>query len=293
MSLEPEPTHAGFTSLGTLGHEIVFHANSLERAEYAAELLLAADSLCGGAWSLFGDSIVVMAEDPPDDPAELARHRRFMERQQGSAGGLHFAIIVAARASHQRKHQYALFKMRLSYLLCSVHVIDLDPSHWWPGRAVTHYASHHVAAASAIQSAYSAIEEIGLEIRASADNPSKVHGRWNPKVLDDLRHRLRRSRIDLSESIIWHKRDTPTLVERRFPPESIKKAAWAGGKIRDVEMQIEDAILYASRLRSKVTAHRLPRIAASLTHYDVTNVQHVARRLILESLGCWRRIRET
>jgi hypothetical protein len=265
----------------------VFHANSLERAEYAAELLLAADSLCGGVWSLFGDSIVVMPEDQPDDPEELERHRRFMERKQGSAGGLHFAIIVAARASHQRKYQYALFKMRLSYLLCSVHFIDLDPSHWWPGRAVSDHASHHVAAAYAIQSAYSAIEEIGLEIRASADNPSKVDRRWNPRVLDDLQRRLRRSRIDLSESVIWHKRDTPTAVERRLPPESIKKASWAGGKIRDVEMRIEDAILYASRLRSKVAAHRLPRIAASLTHYDVTNVQHLSRRLILESLGCW------
>lgn len=288
--LEPGSEHDGFVGRGSVPQEIVLQATSLKRAEYAAELLLASDSLAHGVASLLGDELPVMAEDPPTDPAKLEEHHRFMGATRAAASGLTLAAIIAARASHHRKYQYALFKMRLSYHLCSVHIMDLDPSHWWPQTAVSDSPAHHVALAYALQTAYSAIEEIGLEVRASAEQPSRINGRWNPVVLERLQRRLRRAHIDLSESLIWHRRDTPTSVERAFPAESIRRAPWAYGKIRDVEIRVEDAISQASRLRSKVAAHRLPTIVQSLTPYDVTNVQHVARRLILESLGCWRKV---
>lgn len=58
--------------------------------------------------------------------------------------------------------------------------------------------------------------------------------------------------------------------------------------MRDVYVEVIDGIAYASWLRSSISAHRLPRLARSLTTYDVANVQHLARRLLLEVLGFWR-----
>jgi hypothetical protein len=115
-----------------------------------------------------------------------------------------------------------------------------------------------------------------------------IDGKWNPAVLANLHARLRRANIDLGERVVWHRRHTPTLVERKFPATSAGKTPWTYAMVRDVEVRIEDAINHASRLRSKVAAHRLPSIAKSLTLYDASNVQFVARRLLLEVLGCWR-----
>ena len=288
FSLVRDPKYRAGSAMAAVPFEIVISAHSLERAQYAGSLLLAADSLANNAWSFFGDEIRVMPEDPPEDAGARREHERFMAGKQGAASGLDFAVLLAARASHRRMYQYALFKMRLSYLLCSVHIMDLDPIHWSPGQAVSQFPAHHVALAYALHAAYSAIEELGLEIRASQKSPSMVDGRWNPVVLNDLRKRLQRRGVNLSESIVWDRRDTPTRVERQLAVESSRKAEWAYGKIRDTEIGIEDAIRYASRLRSRVSSHRLPALASSLTHYDVSNVQLVARRLLMESLRCWR-----
>lgn len=286
---ETDPLQPNISNNTAAAREIIFEAPSLRRAEYAAQLLLAADALCTGARSWFGDSIRVMCEEEPEDPAELDVHHQFLESTQGVVSGLSRATLVAARASHRRKYQYALFKMQLSYTLCSLHPIDLDPSHWRPGPAVSDSPLDHVACAYAIQSAYSAIEELGLEVRASKDVPSMLNGKWNPPVLSELRARLCRANVALGESVVWHRRHTPTLVERKLPAISAGKTPWAHGMVRDIEVKIEDAINHSSRLRSKVAAHRLPGIAKSLTLYDASNVQSLARRLLLEVLGCWRR----
>jgi len=46
---------------------------------------------------------------------------------------------------------------------------------------------------------------------------------------------------------------------------------------------------YASFLRSKIAAHKSdPKVLRVLSIYDVANVQFLARRLILEAIGCWR-----
>jgi hypothetical protein len=51
-------------------------------------------------------------------------------------------------------------------------------------------------------------------------------------------------------------------------------------------VHIADAIAHASWLRSKVSSHKLKEdLLRALSAYDVTNVQHLARNLILESLG--------
>jgi hypothetical protein len=132
------------------------------------------------------------------------------------------------------------------------------------------------------------LEELGLEIRASKDNPSKIHGKWNPEVKNDLEERLKDLRVDLSEKLVWIRRGSPKKIELARTPELKSKMSWSSGSVRDAEIDIIDAISYASWLRSKVSSHKINKLTSSLTPYDVENIQHLARRLLLESLGFWR-----
>jgi hypothetical protein len=63
---------------------------------------------------------------------------------------------------------------------------------------------------------------------------------------------------------------------------------WARGPVRDGDTALIDAIAYADWLRDKAAAHAPGDLTEVLSPYDVTNVQYLARWLILERLGVWR-----
>jgi hypothetical protein len=69
----------------------------------------------------------------------------------------------------------------------------------------------------------------------------------------------------------------------------VKAAPWSAWRVRDGDMDLVDALDLSSFLRSKISAHRTDkRLLRVLSAYDVANVQFLARRLFLESLGFWR-----
>jgi hypothetical protein len=129
---------------------------------------------------------------------------------------------------------------------------------------------------------------LGFEIRASQKKPSKMpNGIWNPIVKTDLEARLQKSGIDISRTLIWTLRGSKTRIEKIRPPPSAGKPGWARGIVRDVNIQLIDALALASWLRSWTTTHRFTKTARSLTVYDAHNVQSLARCLIMEMLGFW------
>jgi hypothetical protein len=207
-----------------------------------------------------------------------------------STSGFPLACRIAVRASFSLPFQYALAKYKLSCETASFAWIDLDPRHseiiprW-------HRAEDHVRLATAIVLAYSVLEELGIEVRASADNPSSINGKWNPVVKRNLEDRLRRAGIDLSNPVIWSVRGGKSRLEAERPQHLFATSArtpWAKWEIRDRHVEVVDAIGHASFLRSKVSSHRLnPSKVRMLSAYDVANVQHLARRLFLERLGYW------
>ena len=146
----------------------------------------------------------------------------------------------------------------------------------------------HVVFASAIIQAYSVIEELGFEVRASQNNPSFINLRWNPTVRQDLTARLEAGRINLADHETWLVHGAPRKIDRVQAHLTGPKARWARGRVRDEELAVEDAIARASFLRSRVSSHRLGRMAASLTALDVANVQLLARRLLLEHIGAFK-----
>lgn len=131
--------------------------------------------------------------------------------------------------------------------------------------------------------------ELGLEVRASRQNPSTINGEWNPVVKADLEARLRDSGCDLSESFLMLVRGSKTVLERERPHRSPLRAPWAWYAVRDCEVNLLDAIAHISWMRSHVAAHRLkPKFARALSVYDVSNAQGLAARLLSILSGCGR-----
>jgi hypothetical protein len=264
---------------------VIISANSKNRAQYANDLLYASQAALRGRVPFLPRNDVVALGDLHDTETEHSNNIKLKNQGFSMASGFPLACILAAKASHRRAYQHAIFKLLLSFELFSTEIMDLDPSHWIPGRFVLNSPEHHVHCAYSILSAYSAIEELGFEIRASQAVPSHIGGRWNPEVKAELEGRLENGGIDISETFLWTLRDTPTRIEKTRPPAVKSKAPWAYWKVRDSEVELVDAIAYASWLRSKISAHGLNDLSESLSYYDVANTQHLARRLLLERLG--------
>jgi hypothetical protein len=261
-------------------NEIIVYAKSPDRAQYVSNLILASYCLYTSEL-LLSETLQVISDSQ--------KETYIVPRSYVGVSNLPISCHIAAKASHRVIHQYAIFKYQLSSFSVPLGILELDPSgDWIPGKRVSDLPENHVLYSNSIVLSYSVIEELSLEIRASTNNPAFISGLWNPKVREDLITRLAMSKINLSEPVFWHLRDTPAMIERTRKPTTIRKTEWARFKVRDSYIEIPDAIAYASWLRSSVSSHRLSRLSRSLTIYDVANVQNLARRLLLEVLGFWR-----
>jgi hypothetical protein len=205
-----------------------------------------------------------------------------------SAQRIPLACRVAALASRRRRHVYAITKYAFSVRLYGVFIVDLEPFRSTHLR-LSPMPDDHVVFANAIVSAYSAIEDLGLEIRASASKPSRVGGEWNPVVRAELEQRLDDAGVDRSNGFLWTVRGRETAVHAKRSVQSGKTARWSHGLIvRDRFIDMCDAIAYADWLRDCVASHASKGFTPSLSPYDVINVQHLARQLVLSVLGEWR-----
>ena len=260
---------------------------SADRAQHVIDLVLAAYCLYVGESFTF--ETMPVFKNRPQTTGEI--------EEQILAGGGHTTAIynlpvsclIASKASSKNAYQYAIFKHLLSCRSVPIGARSLDPQgDWESGKAISDLPEEHVFNANAITLAYSVLEELSFDVRASRKVPSTINGRWNPIVKKDLEDRLAREGISLLAPTLWHLRDTPTKIERARRPSGLQKCEWAKFRVRDVYLNVVEAIAYASWLRSKTSAHRLPKLVKSVTIYDVANVQHLARRLLLEALGFWR-----
>ena len=190
-----------------------------------------------------------------------------------TAPGLYRGFAGSQREqAGKRSLSYAVHKLNLSFRSACPATIDLDPSHSGPKvYMVQTDPAVHVRYANAITLAYSAIEELELEVRVRKNAQSRMpDGTWNPAVRKDLETRLKANNIGIDETHVWLLRGRPTRIEqRKRPPKAVKKPPWSRGAARDVELTLIDAIALASWLRSKVSTHRFNANVRSLTAYDV------------------------
>lgn len=296
--LEPKPPFEGAGWTATLAPqrrqprsvyedpELVLHANSWPSAQRALDLIVGCHQLLVHPVPGFG--FLPIAHNPSEPEWMEKGQRETLAEKFMTTGGFPLACAVAAKASRRRKWVYAVAKYKFSLSLYSVHHVDLEPFRS-PHLAVSPFPGDHVMFSHAIISAYSAVEDLGLDLRASARTPSRIDGQWNPVVKHELEERLRKSHVDLAETTLWTVRGPRRRIEKKRPVPATARAPWAGWSVRDSELHITDAIAYADWLRDCVAAHGVKKLTRALSPYDVVNVQHLARRLLLESLG-FRRI---
>jgi hypothetical protein len=267
----------------TTGQEIIISAKSPETAQRALNLIMASHYLLEGDPPVWPIELIAYRDQDLVNLEETERHS--VTAKFFSTVGLRLACSLAAKASFRRANVYAIFKYHFSVSLYSNFAVDLEPfsSHI----SVSPYPSDHIVFCHSIISAYSAIEELGLQVRASSEKPSKIKGEWNPPVKKDLEDRLQRAGIDLNETLLWTLRGPRRRIELIRPPRTLEREPWSIGSVRDAEVSVVDAIADVSWLRSFVASHKIKDVSAVLSPYDVANAQHLARRLILESMGFW------
>jgi len=263
------------------GRLVFVRATSRDAAQKASNQIGAALNL------IVADHLVEYIPVVPSD--ELAEGPEDQSRRlpTSSTPGIPLACRLAAKASFRKKYQYCLAKYHLATRLCSVPFVDLDPHHA-PHFPVSSLPEDHVLASTSIILSYSIIEELGFDVRANRKRPSLIKGKWNPAVRCNLESRLSESRIRTNEPFLWLQRGAPTRIARTRRIPTLASAPWAYAHVRDKEVSLCDAIAYASWLRSRIASHKLGPLAGSLSMYDVTSVRHLARRLLLETLGFWR-----
>ena len=262
--------------------ELIIQAPNRDVAQRAANLLFSAILLID-AQSLVLENIIALPEDQYAISA-LHAQQKFRDYEHICQGNLTISAALAAKISHKKHWQYAALKHWMSHRICSVPWIELDPCHA-QHHGIEADRANHVIMSQAIIAAYSIVEELGLEIRASAKQPSTIDGKWNPRVLEELEQRLLQGRINLSDHMVWLMRGPPRRLDRGNASIAGPKATWSRGFVRDVLLPVPDAIRRASWLRSRVSSHKLSTRAASLTICDAVNVQMLGRRLLLDTTG--------
>jgi len=185
---------------------------------------------------------------------------------------------IAITVSNNTSLINAISKYQLSIDIYSQQDMDIHGVIDWK---TTPYNYIQIRFAYAIIAAYSVIEELGLEVRATQENPSrKENGEWNLQVLNELKERLIKNNIHIDSSIPWLIRGEKTELEKNKPIEVIRKTEWADPdnyndnffiNVNDGYVEICDAISYISLLRSKVSSHRVGERIFNLSLFDVAN----------------------
>lgn len=193
------------------------------------------------------------------------------------------AVALAAHAWGEKKLIYAIHKLAQSYETESVTPHSMHPRYGQAFEKHSDEFASHVRSSIAINLAYSAIEELGLTVRASDQKRRFLDGTkdWNPKVLKPFQKRLRESNIEQDATIDWITRGAATEIQA-FAGIGEASDFSDGGKIRDSKVSLPYAIQFCEYLRNMLTAHFFKEGTDRLGPYEVYNCQNVARFLLLK-----------
>lgn len=286
------PTYGGLRDGEKYGQVLVFEAGQ-DEADNAIELIRAANLILEGSPNQFSPS--GLGIEIPDDPTEREELFELVFRKTGFFEQFTFrhtlpvAVAVAAKAWSDSSIIYAIHKLAQSIMTESVSVHSMHPRHGQVFEKHSSNYSSHVGTSIAINLAYSAIQELGLDVRSSAKNQRWSNNKdfvWNHNVLEDLKTRLKDAGIDSDRTIDWVVRGEKSEVEVHPIRDSL--AAYSdGGIVRDLELSLPDAINRCEYLRNFMTAHAFGSSTPQLGPYEVYNTQQVARFLMLSKCGLW------
>lgn len=195
---------------------------------------------------------------------------------------LYFATQMASIAFDNAKKENALFKYDMARDLTEVNPLDLSPTNDWVERV--YYHSEHLKFGYSIITCHSILEELGLEIKASKQQPSTVEdgAKWNKIVHADLSDRLKKSGINPESTFPWLVRGK---YNRPFKlaVNCSRGCDWSDGDVvRDFLITICDAILELDFIRDRIASHGVQERIYELTIYDVENAYALLREILLK-----------
>lgn len=245
-----------------------------------------------------GDRLGIRSVFPlPEDATERSgiydnvfRTRGFFE-QFVSPPELPVVVATAAKAWSSNSLIYAIHKLSRSFAAESITWWSAHPRYGQMFEKYSPLYAAHVGTSIAINLAFSAIEELQLQVKSSPSNKRWLDlkaGQWNPDVLEDLRVRLRAAHIDPDTTMNWIVRGDRSLDESEIVPALGIPAPYSDGQmVRDVEVTLPDALHICSFIRNYMTAHRFGEASPFLGPYEVHNAQCLARQLILSACSLW------
>ncbi|RWK65607.1 hypothetical protein [Mesorhizobium sp.] len=196
------------------------------------------------------------------------------------------AVAMAVNAWSDRRIVYAIHKLSKSYETEAITPWSAHPRYGQIFEKHSGEFSDHVRSSIAINLAFSAIEEMNLQVNSSREKPRWLDDKytWNPIVLKDIKSRLEKVGINPERTVDWVVRGDET--ELTIQPARDRFSDYGDGqKVRDIEFPLPDAIHACSYLRNFMTAHAFGKETQRLGPYEVYNVQQVARFLILSICG--------
>lgn len=150
---------------------------------------------------------------------------------------------------------------------------------------------YHVIASYAVICAFSIIEEIGLEIRSSAAKQRFIkegeNSLWNPVIYNETDNRLKEIGLSASYNFHWVERGAETEVQKDIKPKFGVPVYPDHLEIRDVNVELIEAIHRCSYIRNFIAAHKFQALTQFISPYGVYNVQSVSRLLLIHKLGLW------
>jgi hypothetical protein len=189
------------------GYELIIESSNENNAQKAFDLFIAAltlrDSHC--VFPIYDLPAVFdysFKKLPPKDIHSFCQ------------SGIYNAACIAKKASFRKMYVNLLYKYLFACTQHSNYIVDLDPSHG-EYHKLNRNPADCLRYSYAIIAHYSIIEELGLEIRASNKNPSKINNQWNQLVKKDLEKRLINSKINLNVKAYWNLRSRPTKIHLR------------------------------------------------------------------------------
>ncbi len=196
------------------------------------------------------------------------------------------AVALAVGAWPDRRIVYAVHKLSQSYEIEAITPWSAHPRYGQIFEKHSGEFADHVRTSVAINLAFSAIEEMNLQVKSSREQPRWIDKdyTWNPTVLEDIKSRLEKAGIDPERTVEWVVRGNDT--ELPIQPARDRLSDYGDGQnVRDIEFSLPDAIHACSYLRNFMTAHAFGQETQRLGPYEVYNVQQVARILVLSICG--------
>lgn len=251
-----------------------------EEAKHITEILCACHTL------VEGDNM----ESPEDIIKRYNRDPNNILTQIGTKGVVYpdDALMHACRLVHKvygnQLLENAVCKYYVAHDIYKLHPMDLHPLE---DPFVNEYLlTERIRIANVIVNCYAVLEELHMQIIADTKNPSVINGKWNPLVKEELCSRLARKSIDSQKSIPWLSRNGVIRPFRASAVEADALCEWSDGQaICDFKINICDAILELSYMRSQLASHKYGNKVFKLSVYDADNAFFLARYLLAKHLG--------